>query len=131
MVDITKIVDQSLRFKRYRAGVNNNVYDVPSKFHYFCIHPDGRIWGAYCTYYRWDWDNTHRFKNIETVILVNGNSNKGYRYQAGHTIGRLDSYKNRKIKDGYIQYKGNDIRDKYPEVCETIDKILLWMELRK
>jgi hypothetical protein len=131
MVDISKIVDQALRTKRYRAGVNSCVYDIPSGFKYFCIHPNGRIWGAYCTYYRWEWDDTHRYKNIDCVILINGTPDKGYRYQVGYALSKLDSYKNRRLKDGYIWYKGNDIRDKYPEVCDTIDQILMWMELKR
>ena len=132
MVDITKIVDRALHLNRHRAGMNSNVYDVPSDFQYFCIHPDGRVWAAYCTYYRWDWDHTHRFKAIDTVILVNGSPTKGYKYQVSYVPNRIEHYKNRKVKDGYVKMYGNyDKRSNYPEICETIDKILMWMELRK
>ena len=132
MVDISKIVEQAMHIKRYRAGMKSNIHDVPSDFKYFCVHPDGRIWAAYCTYYRWDWDHTKRFKSIDTVILINGSPDKGYKYQVSYVPNRIENYKNRKVKAGFMQmYSNYDKRSNYPEVCETIDKILMWMELRK
>jgi hypothetical protein len=132
MVDITKIVDNAMLAKRAKHVFTNYVYDVPGDFKHFCIHPDGRVWAAYCTYFRYDWDHTKRFAIIDSVILVNGSPDKGYKYQIGWQPNRIDSYKNRKVKAGYIQMWGNyDKRNNYPEICETIDKILMWMELRK
>ena len=130
MVDIGKIVAQALHTRRHRFA--SNVYDIPSDFKYFCVHPDGRVWAAYCTYFRYAWDHTNRFPTIDTVILINGSPNKGYKYQVGWQPNRIDSYKNNKVKAGYVGMWGNyDKRSNYPEICETIDKILMWMELQR
>jgi hypothetical protein len=131
MIDINKIVEQVMHIKRHRTKYIGHVYDVPSDFKYFCVHPDGRVWAAYCTHYRYEWDHNHRHKIIDTVILINGSPTKGYKYQIGWVPNRIEHYKNRKVKDGYVWYRGNDIRDKYPEVCNTIDQVLMWMELRR
>ncbi len=132
MANIQKIVEQALRAKRAKHVFTNYVYDVPSDFRYFCVHPDGRVWAAYCTYFRYDWDHTKRFAVIDSVILVNGDPDKGYKYQVGWAPNRIEHYKNRRVKDGYVKMWGNyDKRNNYPEICETIDKILMWMELRK
>ena len=131
MVDISKIVRQTLYNNRYRSKYIGYVFDVPSGFKYFCIHPNSRIWAAYCTYCRYEWDNKHRNKVIDSVILVNGSPDKGYTYQVSYVPDKIHTYKNRRIKDGYELYTGNDVRDKYPEVCNTIDQILMWTELSK
>jgi len=132
MVDITKIVDQAFLVKRHKTKYLGIVYDIPSDFKYFCIHPDGRVWAAYCTYYRYEWDHTQRFPSTDTVILISGSPAKGYKYQVGWVPNRIEHYKNRRVKDGYVQMWGNyDKRENYPEICETIDKILMWMELNK
>jgi len=131
MVDINKIVEQAIHVNRYKTNYLGIVRDVPSDFKYFCVHPNGRIWAAYCTYYRYEWDNNHRHKQIDTVILVHGSPDRGYKYQVGCVPNKIHDYKSRRSRDGYFLYKGNDIRDKYPEVCGTIDKILMWMELNK
>ena len=132
MVDIQKIVENANFIKSHKTKYLGIVYDVPSDFKYFCIHPDGRIWAAYCTHYRYEWDHTHRFTNIDTVILINGSPDKGYKYQVGWVPNRIEQYKNRRIKEGYVKMWGNyDKRSNYPEICETIDKILMWMELQR
>ena len=132
MVDIQKIVEQAIHVKRHKRQYAGIVYDIPGDFKYFCVHPDGRVWAAYCTYYRYEWDHTHRFPSTDTVILINGSPSKGYKYQVGWQPNRLEYYKNRKIKDGFDKMWGNyDKRENYPEICETIDKILMWMELNK
>jgi hypothetical protein len=131
MVDISKIVNQVELANLHKRRYSGFVYDVPSGFQYFCIRSDGRIWAAYCTYCRYEWDHNTRHKVIDTVILVNGSPDKGYKYQVSFVPNRIEHYKNRKVKDGYVWYKNNDIRDKYPEVCDTIDRVLMWMELRR
>jgi hypothetical protein len=132
MVDIQKIVEQAKFVRLHKSKFSGIVRDVPSDFKYFCVHPDGRVWAAYCTYYRYEWDHTHRFPSTDSVIFINGSPSKGYKYQVGWQPNRIDSYKNRKVKAGYIKMWGNyDKRSNYPEICETIDKILMWMELRK
>jgi len=131
MVDISKIVNQVELVNLHRRKYSGFVYDVPSGFQYFCTRSDGRIWAAYCTYCRYEWDHNTRHKVIDTVILVNGSPDKGYKYQVSFVPNRIEHYKNRKVKDGYAWYKGNDIRDKYPEVCDTIDQVLMWMELKR
>ena len=132
MIDVGKIVNQALFVKRCTRSNPDRVYDVPSSWRYFCTHSDGRIWGAYCTYYRWEWDNTNRFINIDCAILVSGSPTKGYRYVPSYVPNQIDRYKNRKIRDGYyLVVKEYDKRANYPEVCETLDQILMWMELRQ
>jgi len=132
MVDIAKIVDQAFHVKRHKTKYLGIVYDVPSDFKYFCVHPDGRVWAAYCTYYRYEWDHNQRHKIIDTVILINGSPTKGYKYQISWVPNRIEHYKNRKVKDGYVALYGTyDKRTNYPEICEMIDQILMWMELRR
>jgi hypothetical protein len=131
MIDINKIVNQAIHVGRYRTKYEGYVYDVPGNFRYFCIHPDGRIWAAYCTYVRYEWDKQHRNKVIDTAILINGNPTKGYKYQVSYVPNKIHDYRNRRGRDGFIIYKGDDISDKYPEVCDTINQILMWMELRR
>jgi hypothetical protein len=134
MVDIQKIVERTNFVRLHKKRFSGIVRDVPSDFRYFCIHPDGRVWAAYCTYYRYDWDHTHRCLSTDNVIFINGSPDKGYKYQVGCTRApnRIDSYKNRKVKAGYVRMWGNyDKRSNYPEICETIDKILMWMELQR
>ena len=131
MVDINKIVEQAIHVGQHRTKYIGFVYDVPSDFKYFCIHPNGRIWAAYCTYCRYEWDNNNRHKIIDSAILVNGSPDKGYKYQVSYVPNKIHTYKSRRSIDGYTLYKGNDIRDKYPEVCDTIDQVLMWMELRR
>jgi hypothetical protein len=132
MVDISKIVEQAMHIKKHRTKYIGHVYDVPSDFKYFCVHSDGRVWAAYCTYYRYEWDHHHRHKVIDSVILINGSPTKGYKYQVGWVPNKIDSYKSRRLKDGYVAMYGNyDKRSNYPEICETIDQILMWMELRR
>ena len=132
MVDIAKIVDQAFHVKRHKTKYLGIVYDVPSDFKYFCVHPDGRVWAAYCTYYRYEWDHHHRHKIIDTVILINGSPTKGYKYQVGWVPNKIHTYKSRRLKDGYVaMYDNYDKRSNYPEICETIDQILMWMELRR
>jgi len=132
MVDINKIVDQAIFVRHHRSKSADRIYDVPSGWKYFCVHSDGRIWGAYCTYYRWDWDTTGRFTNIDIAILVSGSPTKGYRYIPSYVPNKIYRYKSRKINDGYVLLYGNyDKRSNYPELCETIDQILMWMEFKK
>ena len=132
MVDISKIVNQVELVNLHKRKYSGIVYDVPSDFKYFCVHPDGRVWAAYCTYYRYEWDHHQRHKVIDSVILINGSPTKGYKYQVGWVPNRIEHYKNRRVKDGYVQMWGNyDKRENYPEICETIDKILMWMELQR
>ena len=131
MVDISKIVNQVELVNLHKHRYSGFVYDVPSGFKYFCIHPNGRIWAAYCTYFRYEWDNNHRNKVIDTVILVNGSPDKGYKYQVSWVPNKIHTYKSRRSNDGYTLYKGDDISDKYPEVCDTIDRVLMWMELKR
>lgn len=132
-MDIGKIVERAMLNKRSRHTLipTQHVFDVPSEYKYFFTHPSGKIWGVYVTYYRWDWDDTHRFKNYDTVILFSGMPGK-IRYNIGYRADRLDSYKNRKVRhEGYSRYAGPNMRDDYPEVCDTIDRIVMWMELKR
>ena len=132
MININKIVEQAIHVGRHKTKYIGHVYDVPSDFKYFCVHPDGRVWAAYCTHYRYEWDHNQRHKVIDSVILINGSPTKGYKYQISWVPNRIEHYKNRKVKDGYVAMYGNyDKRSNYPEICETIDQILMWMELRR
>ena len=132
MVNIGKIVENALRYTGARHKITTqHIFDVPPEFRYILTHPNEKIWGAYVSYYRWDWDEHHKYKNVDSVILFSGVPGK-IRYSVGYRADRLQQYKNRKVwHEGYSTYKGTNLRDDYPEVCDTIDRIKMWMELKR
>ncbi len=109
------------------------VYDVSPKYEYMAIKEvDGvtKIWGAYMTYYRWEWDNTKRFANRDKVILFSGTVGKKLRYGFSYCPNRIETYKRKHIKEGY-QLLNKDDYEKYQFVHDGVSKLLMWDTLRK
>lgn len=116
--------------------MTNKVYDVPAKYEYLCIKEgDGptKIWGAYVTYYRWDWDTINSFLHRDKVVLFSGTLGKKLRYKFSDCPYRVNSYYRKYRQDGYIKIKDSDILNDYliPSVHDGVSKLLMWDILRK
>ena len=110
------------------------VYDVSPKYEYMCIKEENgvtKIWGAYMTYSRWEWDNTHRFLNKDKVVLFSGTVGKKFRFSFSYCPNRIHSYFTKHQKDGYTRVKDTNEHTKYPFIHDGVSKLLMWHELRK
>ena len=110
------------------------VYDVSPMYEYFCVKEVNgatKIWGAYFTYYRWEWDKDHRFRNTDKVVLFSGTVGKKFRFNFSYCPNRIHSYFTKHQKDGYTRIKSADEHTKYPFIHDGVSKLLMWHELRK
>ena len=125
------LLDQAMRVveRCNRQRLFGLLFDVPSKFEYFLVHPTGKVWAAYCTYFRYDWDKAHQYPNHELIFLVSGHPEKP-RIILGSVGNRLRGYRDRKRRDGFTPFSGN-IREQYPEICAKLDQVLTWVELKR
>jgi len=108
------------------------VYDISPKYEYICVKEvEGatKIWGAFMTYYRWDWDTTQRFKNRDKVVLFSGTIGKKLRYRFSYCPNRIETYRRKHIKNGYKLVKPND-HENYSFVHDGVSKLLMWHMLR-
>lgn len=115
--------------------MTSKIFDVPAKYEYLCtkeIDDVTKIWGAYFTYYRWDWDDSHRYKNPYKVVLFSGTLGKKLRYKFSDCPNRVEGYYKKHKKDGYIRIKDSDILNDYiiPSVHDGVSKRLMWDILR-
>lgn len=116
--------------------MTSKVYDVPAKYEYLCtkeIDDVTKIWGAYVTYYRWDWDRTNGFLHRDKVVLFSGTLGKKLRYKFSDCPYRVDGYYRKYKQDGYTKIKEFDIINDYliSYVHDGVSKLLMWHELRK
>lgn len=115
-------------------ATNMKIYDVPPKYEYLCIKEvDGvtKIWGAYFTYYRWEWDTTNRFLNCDKVVLFSGTVGKKLRFKFSDCPNRVNSYFRKYKQEGYTRLINCDILNTYPFVHDGVSKLLMWHILRK
>lgn len=109
------------------------VYDVIPKYEYFCVKEvDGviKIWGAYYTYYRWEWDHNRAYKHPDKIVLFSGTVGKKFRFNFSYCNNRIHSYFTKHKKDGYTRIMDSNEHTKYPFIHEGISKLLMWHVLR-
>lgn len=108
------------------------VYDVAPRYEYLCIKEvDGvtKVWGAYMTFYRWEWDTTNRFLTRDKVVLFSGTVGKKFRYSFSYCPNRIETYRRKHIKDGYKKVDTSE-HEKYPFIHDGVSKLLMWHLLR-
>ena len=112
----------------------SRVYDVAPKYTYFCtkeVEGVTKIWGAYCTYYRYQWDDTKRYCVIDKVVLFHGTVGKKLRVAYSYCPRQVDQYYNRKVKKGYQRHLNiEEVHQKYPFVHDSVSKVVMWDALR-
>ena len=108
------------------------IYDISPKYEYMCVKEENgvtKIWGAYMTYYRWEWDTTRRFVNRDKVVLFSGTVGKKLRYGFSYCPNRIETYRRKHIKNGY-QLVNPDDYENYSFVHDGVSKLLMWHMLR-
>lgn len=101
---------------------------VPKELKYFYRHHNSnRVWGVYCTYYQRTWALRARPILVDYAILFYGVDNK-IRYKVCDDTGRIEEYRQKRIKQGYVEETGN-INELYPEIYDKITKSVFWHEL--
>lgn len=113
--------------------MTERVYDIKPNLEYICIKETldkVRIWGAYCTYYRWDWDTNGRWTKRDDIILFNGECGKNFKYQLCYRNDRLDSYFNKHKNNGYRNITNTAEARKYDFILDGAEKFLMWHKLR-
>lgn len=111
-----------------------SIKDVPAEFRYLCVKngTEGnpiKIWGVYCTFYRYDWDHDHRYLQIDDAFIFSGPVMGPFRYTFGTVKNRLVQYRRRKVdRENYRILKLEDFTNDpvYDKVRELVSKKMLW-----
>ena len=127
MVDIEKLATDLYLYNRRLLTTEFVAY----KWMYAFKHVEkNRIWCVHYTERKYPWATSDWNKLTTEIILISGTPDK-LRYKIGTKPSRLYDYRTDKIKQGYEEVDIATVIEQYPEISETINKILFWANLKR
>lgn len=115
--------------------------DVDSDYRFLCVKRDVqgnpiKIWGAYCTYYYWDWDDQKKYIRIYDALIFSGFIDKSFRFtfSTSPNTSTLSRYRRTKMyREGYSTLSEEDFMNNpvYDKLRDQVDKKMLWAILSR
>ena len=109
------------------------IRDTDPEYRFLCIQKDAegnptKIWGVYCTYYRFSWDQRKEYYQVDDAFIFSGNVNGPFRYTFSVAPRKLRSYVASKLRENYSLLKVDDFTSNpvYDKVRELVSKKMFW-----
>lgn len=122
--------------------MTNDLYQsTKSDYRYLCVKRDVqgnpiKIWGAYCTYFYWDWDDKRKYIHIGDALIFSGFIDKSFRFTFSKSpySSTLSRYRRTKMyREGYSILSEEDFTNDpvYDKLRDQVDKKMLWRILSR